>query len=181
MVYVIQGCRQLASWISWSSSHAVGRPVWHIPLLCVQWKTPNDGQRNCPRHVEFYSKNKFEKLVHQVGFTIRIDCWEMTPCRLYGYYFSEQPTASIFTCNLKDAGSFREVLVVSYKTTRCRGQEDLNRYFRRCATLKPSFVLVRSVTSLRDAPNKLLGPKCVWRWVVRISAWIISSMRLIWF
>jgi len=24
------------------------------------------------RHVEFYSKNKFEKLVHQVGFIIRI-------------------------------------------------------------------------------------------------------------
>jgi len=30
--------------------------VWHIPLLCVQWKTPDDGQRNCPKHVEFYFK-----------------------------------------------------------------------------------------------------------------------------
>ena len=38
---------------------------------CVQWKTPDDGQRNCPKHVEFYSKNKFEKLVHLVGFIIR--------------------------------------------------------------------------------------------------------------
>jgi len=28
-------------------------------------------QRNCPKHVEFYSKNKFEKLVHLVGFIIR--------------------------------------------------------------------------------------------------------------
>jgi len=35
-------------------------------------KTPDDGQRNCPKHVEFYSKNKFEKLVHIVGFIIRI-------------------------------------------------------------------------------------------------------------
>jgi len=26
-------------------------------------KTPDDGQRNCPKHVEFYFKNKFEKLV----------------------------------------------------------------------------------------------------------------------
>ena len=33
---------------------------------------PDDGQRNCPKHVEFYSKNKFEKLVHLVGFIIRI-------------------------------------------------------------------------------------------------------------
>ena len=35
-------------------------------------KTPDDGQRNCPKHVELYSKNKFEKLVHLVGFIIRI-------------------------------------------------------------------------------------------------------------
>ena len=44
----------------------------HIPLLCVQCKTPDDGQRNCPKHIEFYSKNKFEKLVHLFGFIIRI-------------------------------------------------------------------------------------------------------------
>ena len=30
------------------------KPVWHIPLLCVQHETPGDGQRNCPKHVEFY-------------------------------------------------------------------------------------------------------------------------------
>ena len=35
-------------------------------------KTPDDGQRNYPKHVEFYSKNKFGKLVHVVGFIIRI-------------------------------------------------------------------------------------------------------------
>ena len=35
-------------------------------------KTPDDGQRNCPKHVEFYSKNKFEKLVQLVSFIIRI-------------------------------------------------------------------------------------------------------------
>ena len=40
--------------------------------IAVQWKTPADGQRNYPEHVEFYSKNKFEKFVHLVGFTIRI-------------------------------------------------------------------------------------------------------------
>ena len=41
-------------------------------LLGVQWKTPADGQRNCPKHVEFCSKNKFEKLEHLVGFIKRI-------------------------------------------------------------------------------------------------------------
>ena len=54
------------------SSQAVNKPVLHIPLLCVQWKTPDDGQRNCPKHVELYSKNKLEKLVHLVDFIIRI-------------------------------------------------------------------------------------------------------------
>jgi len=32
------------------------KPVWHIPLLCVQWKTPDDGQKNCLKHVEFHYK-----------------------------------------------------------------------------------------------------------------------------
>jgi len=31
-------------------------------LLCAQCYTPDDGQRNCPKHVQFYSKNKFEKI-----------------------------------------------------------------------------------------------------------------------
>jgi len=56
---------------SWSCSQDVSKPVWHIPLLCVRWKTPDDGQRNCPKHVEFYSKNKFQKLVYLVGFIVR--------------------------------------------------------------------------------------------------------------
>ena len=57
---------------SWSCSQAVSKPVWHIPLLCVQWKIPDDGQRNCPKHVKFNSENKFEKLVHLFGFIIRM-------------------------------------------------------------------------------------------------------------
>jgi len=57
---------------SWSCSQVVSKPVWHIPLLCVQHKTPDDGQRNCPKHVEFYSQKQIEKLVHLFGFIIRI-------------------------------------------------------------------------------------------------------------
>jgi len=33
---------------------------------------PDDGKRYCPKHVECYLKNKFEKLVHLIGFVIRI-------------------------------------------------------------------------------------------------------------
>jgi hypothetical protein len=45
--------------------------ICHTGLLCAQWKTPDDGQRNSPKHVEFHSKNKLEKYVHLVGFIIR--------------------------------------------------------------------------------------------------------------
>jgi hypothetical protein len=64
-------CEKDQNGTSWFCSQAISKPVWHIPLLCVQWKTPDDGQRNCPKHVEFRSKNKFGKLVHLVGFTVR--------------------------------------------------------------------------------------------------------------
>jgi len=41
-------------------------------LASSQLLTPDDGQRNCPKHVEFYSKNESEKSVRLVGFIIRI-------------------------------------------------------------------------------------------------------------
>jgi len=66
---------------SWSCSQAVSKPVWHISLPCVQWKIPDVGQRNCPKHVEFYSKNKFEKLMNLVGFIVRIYHNERSPER----------------------------------------------------------------------------------------------------
>jgi len=47
-------------------------------------KTPDDGQRNCPKHVEFHSKNKFEKTVHLVGFITRIHEDET---KLVGLYY----------------------------------------------------------------------------------------------
>jgi len=37
--------------------------VWHIPLLWVQWKTPDVGQRNCPKHV----KVLFQKQIWEIS------------------------------------------------------------------------------------------------------------------
>jgi hypothetical protein len=34
----------------------------------VQWRTPDDGQRNCLKHVEFLDKNKFGKISASVCF-----------------------------------------------------------------------------------------------------------------
>jgi hypothetical protein len=38
-------------------------------------KTLDDGQRNSPKRVEFHFKNKFEKLLHLVGFIMRNPLW----------------------------------------------------------------------------------------------------------
>jgi len=37
---------------------------------CCVYSTPGDGQKTRPKHVQFYSKNKFEKLVHIFGIII---------------------------------------------------------------------------------------------------------------
>jgi len=55
MVYVIQVCRQLASRIRMSHPDPARK----------------HGQRNCPKYAQFHFENKFEKLVHLVGFIIR--------------------------------------------------------------------------------------------------------------
>ena len=46
--------------------------LYDIHHSCVQRKTSDEGQRSCPKHEEFYSRNKFEKLMHLVGFIISI-------------------------------------------------------------------------------------------------------------
>ena len=52
-----------------------GDGICHTRLLTAceqdQDRTTDEGHRNCPEHVEFCSKNKFEKWVHLVGFIIR--------------------------------------------------------------------------------------------------------------
>jgi hypothetical protein len=73
ILLLLESCLQtciVPSW-SWCCSKAVYKPVWHIPLLSVQCITPDDGQRNCPKLVEFHFQNKYEKLVHLVDLIIK--------------------------------------------------------------------------------------------------------------
>jgi len=80
MVYVIQYYRQLSCRIRMElqfhpdPARKLSTNLYDIYHCCVyskKKKTPDDGKRNCPKHVEFPSKNKFEKLMHLVGFIIR--------------------------------------------------------------------------------------------------------------
>ena len=78
MVYVIQVCWHLASRIRMELSSILillasfqQICMTYTTAVGVQWKTHHDGQRKCPKHVEFHSKNKFEKSAHIVGFILR--------------------------------------------------------------------------------------------------------------
>ena len=65
MVYVIQFC--------WHLARKLSANLYVLYHCCVySEKTPDDGQRKCLKHVEFYYKKKFEKLVQLVGFIIWI-------------------------------------------------------------------------------------------------------------
>jgi len=72
-----------------SSQH---HPYGIYLLLCIRHLTPDDGQKTCPKHIEFYSKNKFEKLVHLVCFIIRI------------YHDARSSECQISNRNLNDIG-----------------------------------------------------------------------------
>ena len=65
MVYVIQVCRQLSSR---SCSKAVYKPVWHIPLLSVQWINSWWWTDELSETCKASWQKKFVKLVHLVGF-----------------------------------------------------------------------------------------------------------------
>ena len=45
---------------------------WNRTLHFSDRFSVHDGQKTCPKHVDFYSKNKFQKLVQLVGFVITI-------------------------------------------------------------------------------------------------------------
>jgi hypothetical protein len=56
------------------------KPAWHIPVPNVQWKTPNDEQRKCPKHVVSW-QNKFGKLVRLLVLLKRNNVSSVTLCK----------------------------------------------------------------------------------------------------
>ena len=63
----------------WYMSHRFADSLPSYQQTCMYCcvyseETPDDGQSNCPKHVEFYCKNRFEKLMHLVGFIYKNSC-----------------------------------------------------------------------------------------------------------
>ena len=61
----------------------------------VQWKTPDDGQRNCPKRVEFLDKNKFGKLVRLLVLLKKI-CYD---ARSHEHKKQLTTFAPLYSCN----------------------------------------------------------------------------------
>ena len=57
---------------SWSCSKAVFKPVWHTPVPSVQWINSWWWAEELPETCRVSCQSKFGKLVHLVGFIIRI-------------------------------------------------------------------------------------------------------------
>jgi hypothetical protein len=59
-----------------------------------KWKTPYDGQRNCPKHVQFLDKNKFGKLMRLFLLKINLQNNNFLPTSsnflLFGVIFAVQ-------------------------------------------------------------------------------------------
>ena len=76
-------------------------------LLCVQWKTPDDGQRICPKHAEFHSKKKFQKLVHLVAYITR----NLTRCTVT--WMSDSVWCSLWSWKWSSLSQLLNILQVS--------------------------------------------------------------------
>ena len=71
---------------------------WYMSYRFADSLRAGSGQngRNCPKHVEFYSRNKFEKLVHLVGFIIRIYHDARSPERQIRHFWLWYPLNILF-------------------------------------------------------------------------------------
>ena len=63
--------------------------IYHCCVYSEKILMMDRGTGNCPKHVEFYPKNKFEKFLHLVGFIVRICHEARSPERqIHQEYFS---------------------------------------------------------------------------------------------
>jgi hypothetical protein len=96
MVYVIQVCWQLASRIGILLTSCQQTCMTYTIAVCTannsRWWTEK------LKHLEFHSKNKFEKLVHLVGFVMRNLTW----CMVTWTYNSSVPYSHTSSAYARD-------------------------------------------------------------------------------
>jgi len=73
-------------------------------------KIPSDRQRNRPKHVEFYYKNKIEKLVHLFGYIIRIYHDARSPERQKNHFIVKHSICAAVGCRVC-FGNYKKFLI----------------------------------------------------------------------
>ena len=68
LLHTRQSAIQNNKYQSWSCSKALYKPVWHMPLLSVQWINSWWWTEELSETCRVSCQNKFVKLVHLVGF-----------------------------------------------------------------------------------------------------------------
>jgi len=157
----------------------------------VQWKTSDDGQRNCLKHEEFYSKNKSEKLVHLVGFIIRIyhdarslEC-QIGPVVLISQQLAfgkTQDIHNIVRCKVQAAGGLTSTgkppcqtkLRIATITKIWQLTNDINNNFFKIFEYNSLSSLLRAFMTFRTFScfRRSFGPLCV-------ALWTPEGIRLI--
>ena len=139
MVYVIQVCRQLSSRSICSCSTAVYKPVWHIPLLRVQWINSWWWAEELPETCRVSCQNKFEKLVHFFGFIIK------KFVAMHGHMNVKTMTYAA-VCNKTTINQYADCLIIkSLKTAYCNRHAW---YFQHCSRLQATKIPPISVPNL---------------------------------
>ena len=136
MVHVIQVCRQLLSRSMCSCSTAVYKPVWHIPLLSVQWINSWWWTDELPETCKISWQNKFVKLVHLVGFitkkfvTMHGDMSRCTEtCHVAWWHVTMHGHMSRCTVTCHDA---RRHVAMHGDMSRCRSHVTMHGHMSRC-------------------------------------------------
>ena len=99
MVYVIQVCWQVASRIRTELLASCQQTCMTYTIaVCTVRKTPDDGQRNCSKHVEFYSKNKFWQISASSWFYYKnlSRCTVTRTSKFKWYYYIHQYGCFLF-------------------------------------------------------------------------------------
>jgi hypothetical protein len=107
---------------------------------------------NCPKYVEFYSKNKFEKLVHLVRFIIRIYHEARSPERqfitMHGHLNVKLSLCTVtWTSNYHDARSPERQIITMHGHLKVKS-------LRNCK-LFPPVIDVKPLTTTRTFPFSL--------------------------
>ena len=163
----MQVCRQLSSMTTCGRAWKLSSNLHEI-YQCRMYsaKNPDDGQRNCPKHVEFLHKNKFGKLVRVLVLLTRNSKWT-------GRKYKSSCVSYLLT-NTTVEKSYKELIISSENNVVSLGEYCLNFSKDYSASI---FRVKQSMNSGLPDPEEesTMILRNVSKWVTAQKTWIFSS------